>query len=113
MTLVRDKKRKATEEAKVQRRKSKYAPKFNAAAARSAYSRHHEGILPDQLTEDIYLEHLQELKSSFYQTRVSVTQKGRVLIEEQTRDQANSCQWKQERRKRPTASVVGGIAKMN
>ncbi len=43
---------------------------------------------------------------------MSVTQKERIQIEEQTRDQDNSDQWQQERRKWLTASVVGGIAKM-
>ncbi len=80
-------------------------------SARSAYSRHDGGILPDQVTEDFSPEHLQELKSRFYHTRVSVTHEERIQIEEQTRDQDNSDQ-QQERRKRPTASVVGGISKM-
>ncbi len=44
--------------------------------------------------------------------RVFVTQEEREKIEEQTRDQDSSDQWQQERRKRLTASVVGGIAKM-
>ena len=34
------------------------------------------------------------------------------IEERQGRDQANSDQWKQERRKSITVSVVGGIAKM-
>ena len=63
--LVKDK-RKATEEAKQNRRRSKYARKGDTAAARSAYSRHDGGIQPDQVS-------LEELKSSFYQTRVAVT----------------------------------------
>ncbi len=68
--------------------------------------------MPDQVTEDLSPEHLQELNSSFYAMRVFVTQEEREKIEEQTRDQDNSDQWQQERRKRLTASVVGGIAKM-
>ncbi len=110
--LAQQKKRKLTEKAKEQRRKNKYTTKGDTAAARSAYSRHDGGISPDQVTEDISAEHLQELKSSFYNTRVLVTQEERVLIEMQTRDQAESDQWKQERRKRTTASSAGGIAKM-
>ncbi len=110
--LAADKKRKATEAVKERRRKSKYATKCDTPAARSAYSRHDRGILPDQVTEDLSPKHLQELNSSFYATRVFVTQEERKQIEEQTRDQDNSDQWQQERRKRLTASVVGGIAKM-
>ncbi len=43
---------------------------------------------------------------------MSVTQEERISIEQQTRDQDYSDQWQQERRKRLTASVVGGIAKL-
>ncbi len=110
--LAADKKRKATEAVKERRRKSKYATKCDTPAACSAYSRHDGGIFPDQVTEDLSPEHLQELNSSFYATRVFVTQEEREQIEEQTRDQDNSDQWQQERRKRLTASVVGGIGKM-
>ncbi len=69
--LAADKKRKATEAIKERRRISKYATKCDTPAARS---RHDGGILPDQVTEDLSPEHLQELNSSFYATRVFVTQ---------------------------------------
>ncbi len=87
--------------------------KCDTPAAHSAYSRHYGGILSDQVTEDFSPEQLAtRTKICFYHTRVSVTQEERIQIEEQTRDQDNSDQWQQERRKQLTASVVGGIAKM-
>lgn len=104
-----DRKRKASDEAKQQQRKSKYAKKNDTAAARSAYSRHDDGIQPEQITENISSESLHELKSTFYRTRVTVTQEEARKIEEETRDQIDNEQW---RRKRITASMVGGIAKM-
>ena len=52
-TLSKDRKRKATEEAKERRQKSKYAKTDDTTAARRAYSRHDDGITPDQVTEDI------------------------------------------------------------
>ena len=107
-----NKKRKATEEVKQQRRRSKYAKKNDTAAARSAYSRHDNGIQPEQVAEDISPESLEELKSSFYRTRVAITQEEARQIEEETRDQMENEKWSYERRKRITASVVGGIAKM-
>ena len=108
-----NRKRKATEATKLQRRKSKYAKKYNdTTAARSAYSRHDDGIQPEQVTEDISEESLQELKSSFFRTRVAVTTEEAKRIEEQTRDQIDNEEWGYERRKRITASVAGGIAKM-
>lgn len=110
--LDKDRKRKATDEAKEQRRKSKYSKIDNTLAARKAYSRHDEGVTPDQVSEDISLRRLNELKSSFYQAKVTVTLDEAQKIEEQTREQAESDEWKYERRKRITASKVGGIAKM-
>jgi hypothetical protein len=112
-TVSKYRKRKATEKAKENRRKSKYARLDDTHAARMAYSRHDGGITPDQVTEDISPESLEELKSSFYQTKVVITTEETQQIEEQTRDQADNEKWRYERRKRLTASTVGGIAKMN
>ncbi len=65
------------------------------------------------MTEDISTQRLEELKASFYETKVVVTGVEAQLIEEKTRQQAeNYYEWKYERRKRITASRVGGIAKM-
>ena len=107
--LSKQRKRKSTDKVKANRRQSKYARQENSAAARKA---HDGGIAPDEVIEDISLESLEELKSSFYQTKVVLTREEAQKIEEQTKDQADNEEWKYERRKRLTASNVGGIAKM-
>ena len=75
-------------------------------------SRHDNGITPEEVIDDIPPEHLEQLKTSFYSTKVFVTKDEAMEIEKQTRDQADSMQWLVERRKRLTASKVGGISKM-
>ena len=106
-----DRKRKATEYAKKQRRRSKYSRTDDTIAARRAYSRHDDTILPD-VTDDVSPEFLQELKMGYYQTKVVVTKDEAEKIERSTREQASSEVWKSERRKRLTASKVAAIAKM-
>ena len=109
---VNDKKRKATKQSQEKRRRSKYARLDDTTAARRAYSRHDGGIAPDQVTEDISPYSLEGLKSSFYQTKVVITREDAHKIEQQTRNQEDNEYWKCERRKKLTASTVGGIAKM-
>ena len=109
--LNKDNKRKATEEVKSKRRKSKYTQLQDTPAARRAYSRHDGGITPDDITEDLSQESLDQLKSSFYETKVVITSEEAKKIEQQTRDQADSNEWKSEIRKRIMASKVGGICK--
>ncbi len=108
----KDRKRKATEKAKEQRRRSKYSRTDDTVAARKSYSRHDGALEPDEVTDDIPLDYLAEMKQSYYNTKVVITQEEAVNIERDTREQARSEQWKDERRKRLTASRVGGIAKM-
>ena len=109
--LAKDRKRKATEVAKTRRRQNKYARTDNSTAARMAYSRHDDGITPDEVTEDISPESLEQFKNSFYETKVVVTREEARKIERETRiQQSEECSM--ERRKRITASKVGGIAKM-
>ena len=110
--VLKDRERKNTEAAKDSRRRSKYAPADDTSAARSAYSRHDDGILPEEVSDDITPEHLEQLKNSFYKTKVVVTDDEAKAIETCTRDQADNMQWLVERRKRLTASKVGSIAKM-
>ena len=108
----KDRKRKATEEAKEQRRRSKYSRIDDTAIARKSYRRDDNVLEPNEVTGDIPQEYLDELKKSFYETKVVVTQQQSGIIERSTRGQAKSEQWHSERRKRLTASKVGGIAKM-
>ena len=108
----KDRKRKATEEAKGSRRRSKYSRNDNSFAARKAYSRHDNGIEPDDITNDVSPEYLEEMKTSFIETRVAVTKEQCDDIERDTRQQSESERWMTERTKRITASRVGGIVKM-
>ena len=107
----KDRKRKATEEAKVSRRRSKYQRTDDTIAARKAYSRHDSGMTPDDVA-DISSDHLKQLLDGFYSTKVAVNSDEAKQIEEKTRNQANDEYWIAERRLRITASKVGGIAKM-
>ena len=97
--------------AKENRRKNKYSKTDNSISARKAYSRH-EGIQPDEASEDISREHLEVLKDSFYKTKVALTTEEARDLEIQTQNQADSELWIQERKKRITASNVGEICKM-
>ena len=110
--VTKQRKRKATDKAKKSRRRSKYARVEETAAARSAYSRHDGGISPEEVDDDIPSEQLDKLKDSYYRTKVVVTEEEARDIERNTRDQAENEQWLLERKKRITASNVGGIAKM-
>ena len=72
--VLKDRKRKETDKAKEQRRKSKYSKLDNTSIARQAYSRHDGSILaPEQVSNDIPPEDLEELKSMFYETKVVIT----------------------------------------
>ncbi len=67
---------------------------------------------PDDITDDVSPEILDEMKKSYYEAYVAISKEEATDIEEATRDQAGNDRWKQERRKRRTASRVGGITKM-
>ena len=107
-----DRKRKATSEAKESRRQSKYTRVDETQAARKAYSRHDSGTVPDEVIEDVSPDYLAELCHGYYRTKVIVTKEEVEDIERDTRDQGANEMWRKERRKRITASVVGGICKM-
>ena len=104
-----DRRRKATDTAKQQ---SKYSRTDDTVTARKSHSRHDSAVEPDKVTDDISPHYLAELKQSYYDTMVVVTQEEAVSIERHTQEQAMSEQWQDERRKRLTASRVGSIAKM-
>ena len=110
-TFIRDRKRKSTYLAKENRRKNKYSKTDNSISARKAYSRH-EGIQPDEASENVSRENLEEFKDSFYKTKVALTTEEARDLEIQTQNEADSELWIQERKKRITASYVGEICKM-
>ena len=91
-----DRKRKATDTAKQQ---STYSRSDDTVAARKSYTRHDSAVEPDEVTDDISPHYLAELKQSYYDTKVVVTQEEAVNIERHTREQAMSEQWQDERRK--------------
>ena len=68
--------------------------------------------MPHEVDDDVTPDLLEDLKIGFYETKVRVTPEQAKAIEKQTVNQAASDQWITERRKRITASVAGGIAKM-
>ena len=105
-------KRKATDDSKRKRRESKYSGRDNSIAAKKAYSRHDGGVTPDDVADDVSEEHLRELKESYYKNKVAVSKQEMERIEQNTKEQSDIDLWMTERRKRITASMVGGIAKM-
>ena len=107
-----DKQRKATEKAKEQRRKSKYAGKENSQQARKAYNRYDNGSCPDDVVDDVSPDYLKKLMDGFYATKVVITPQEGNEIERETRDQHASDSWERERRVRITASKAGKLAKM-
>ena len=104
-----ERKRKATDEAKAKRRHSKYSRTDDSTAARRAYNRHDSDV---ELEDDVTVEHLTEMKSSYYLGKVVVTEREATEIEMNTREQNGCDLWINERRKRLTASKTGVIAKM-
>ena len=81
-------KRKATEKAKESRWCSKYSWSDNSIAARKAYSQHDNDIEPDNITDDVSSEYLDELKNTFYTTRVAVIMEQAYNTEQETREQS-------------------------
>ena len=65
------------------------------------------------MADDIFEEHLRELKESYYKNKVVVSKQEMERIEQNTKEQSDSDLWMTERQKRIIVSVVGGIAKIN
>ena len=68
--------------------------------------------MPDEVEDDISPEHLADLTDLYYKSNVVVTIQEAIDIEIKTRGQGENDLWKEERRKRLTSSIVGGIIKM-
>ena len=77
-------KRKATDEAKTKRRQSKYSRTDDSVAAHKAYSRHDNGIEPDDVCDDVSPKHLTELKNTHHNSKVVVTKEEAEDLERDT-----------------------------
>ena len=76
--LKRDNKRKAQDNVKAKRRRSKYArTKDDTISARKSYSRHDGGVSPHEIDDDVSPELLEKLMDGFYKTKVVVSYTGR------------------------------------
>ena len=82
---VRGRERPCTDEAKTKRRQSKYSRTDDSVAARKAYSRHDNGIEPDDVSDDVSPEHLTELRKTYYNSKVVVTKEEAEDLERYTR----------------------------
>ena len=86
--------------------------KDDSTAACRTCNRLDKGISPDEISDDVPEELLNDLMSGFYQMKVAVSEEKAKEIEERTTNQAESEQWVLERRQRVTASKFGSIVKM-
>ncbi len=57
---------------------------------RSAYNRYDGGISPEQVDDDIPRDQLVQIKTSFYESQVVITEERRKKIETGKRDPAES-----------------------
>ena len=56
-------------------------------AARTMHNRYNGGISPEQVDDDIPSDELKQLKTSFYETKVVITEERRKEVEKSTRGQ--------------------------
>ena len=115
--LEADRKRKATDKAKSNRRASKYKKtNDNSAQARSDYAHHDNGPGVREAVSDVPQAYLQGLMVDYYHTNVSVSDAKVAEIETATRGQSTADDmapnmWLAERRKHVTSSVAGPTAR--
>ena len=105
-------KRKATDSAKQARRVGKVRRLGNETTkARKAYARHDGGVGPNDIMDDLSSDQLQHMTNLFYRSNVVVSAEEARAVEIKTVTQSSSDLWREERRKRLTASNCGKIAK--
>ena len=97
--MVNDRKRIATEEAKHRQWMSKYSWIDDTVAAWKAYNGYDSTIEPDDTTDDIPFNYLEEIKRSLYQTKVMITHAEAENIKKRMQRQAMSEEWNIQRRK--------------
>ena len=115
--MEKDRKRKATDEAKASRRASKYAKtNDDSLQARSDYTRHDSGLGVPEVEGGVPQPYLQGLMIDYYRANISVTNDKILELERAMRGQSTSDDitnniWMTERRKRITSSTTSIVAK--
>ena len=115
--VERDRKRKATDQAKKSRFDSKRQKTTdNSVQARRDYARHDDGIIVSDIASDVPQNILEDLMKKYYEAHVQVSSSKAKGLESATKTQGEgddtaSNIWKAERHKRITSSIVGQIAK--
>ena len=115
--VERDRKRKATDQAKMSRLNSTCQKTTdNSVQARRDYARHDGGISVLDVASDVPQNILEDLMKKYYETNVQVSSSKAKELESATITQGEgddtvSNIWKAERRKRITSSIIGQIAK--
>jgi len=109
-----DRCRKAGENARLQRKRSKYS-NDNSAASRQAYSRHDGDSESNDSAFDLPAVDLQDMMIQFYKTNVMINNSSAGDIQQATmkhhRDHQSLGIWCEERRLRVTSSNVGLIVR--
>ena len=110
--MEKTRKRKATDSAKQARRAGKVRQLGDETTkARKAYARHDGGIGPKDIIDDISADQLKDMTQPYYRGNVVVSADEARAIEINTIAQSSCDLWREERRKRLTASNCGRICK--
>lgn len=110
--MEKTRKRKATDSAKQAGRAGKVRRLGDKTTkARKAYTRHDGGIGPKDIMDDISADQLKDMTQLYYRGNVVVSADEARAIEINTIAQSSCDLWREERRKRLTASNCGRICK--
>lgn len=89
--VTNDRKRESTDTEMVNWRKRKYTKTSDdSLAAHQAYSRHDNGVQPQDVSDDVLPDHLQKLKMDYCEAHMIVDQRKINEIEQSTRGQSMS-----------------------
>ena len=110
-----DRKRKASEVVKQQRKKAKFTSNDDNVNSRRAYNRHDGIVEVDDVHADLPPSDLQDLMVCYYRANVMINESKATSIQlptmKHSSDSKSSALWNEERRLRVTSSNVGTIAK--
>ena len=113
--VEQDRKRKFTQQAKLQCKNKDKLLLTISLSSRSSYSRYDGGPNATDVPQDLPPNHLQDHRVSFYKTKVVVNQQRakelQLLTTQHGYNETACSMWKAERRLRITSSLVGTIAK--